>query len=166
MPVRSWPESPRNNYGVGNLIGRGSDCESERCGFEARPSPQHIEVIMYRDLFGKDIQVGDYFVYAGLADRSAVMRVGQVLELTHQKSDKWSFTKEPRPKIRAKSWNAFRAEGWGFTSDTPERSGRQQDVSLEYFDRLIVVSPEMVSDKIKRDLEGPVCGWNGKPKKG
>ena len=101
----------------------------------------------YKDMFGRDIKVGDYIVYAGLVDRSAVLRAGRVIELTHSKTNH----SEPKPKIRCESWNSFRSQGWS----VEEKSGKQAAVSLGYLDRLVVVPQEYVSYKVKRDLDGP-----------
>lgn len=105
-----------------------------------------ISTFEYKDMFGRDIKVGDYIVYAGLADRSAVLRAGRVVQLTCSK------TGTDGPKIRVASWNNFRSHGWNNT----ERSGRQKDVVLGFLDRLVVVDASTVSDKIKNDLDGPV----------
>lgn len=114
-------------------------------------------VFEYFDMFGKEIKVGDYIVYAGLADRSAVMRAGQVIELTQTKG---GYSKV-KPKVRVKSWNAFRADSGSWKNE--ERSGRQKDVTLEFLDRLIVVPESYISEKVKKDLDGPVCDWSGRP---
>ena len=94
---------------------------------------------VYKDMFGRDINVGDYIVYGGLADRSAVLRAGRVVELKNG-------------KVRAQSWNNYRAQGWG----GKVRSGKQKDVTLAFLDRMIVVPEDYVSQKIKTDLAGDV----------
>lgn len=113
----------------------------------------------YKDMFGNDIKVGDYIVYAGLADRSGVLRAGQVIELTCTKETRYGG--EPEPKIRCRSWNNFKAQSRSWKAEDP--SGRQKDVTLGFLDRMIVVPAEQVSEKIKKDLAGPVCGWDGMP---
>jgi hypothetical protein len=121
-------------------------------GFEMSES-QHE----YKDMFGNDIKVGDYIVYGGLADRSAVLRAGRVVALT-QSTKKvrfydrsiGEFRNDYEPKIRCQSWNNFLSQDWG----GKEKSGKQKDVSLGFFDRLIVVPEEIVSQKIKDDLAG------------
>jgi hypothetical protein len=123
-----------------------------------KDAPQ--EDFEYKDMFGRDIKVGDYIVYAGLADRSGVLRAGQVIELTHTKPSKWGSDKI-EPKVRVKSWNNYRAQGWGNKMDG--RSGRQKDVTLGFLDRLVVVPESSVGEKIKSDLAGPVCDWKGDP---
>lgn len=114
---------------------------------------------VYKDMFGRDIKVGDYIVYAGLADRSAVMRAGRVIELTYSKekvrirdwkTGEWIY--DNAPKIRCESWNNYRSQGW----NGEEKSGKQKAVSLGFLDRLVVVPEEYVSEKIKKDLDGPV----------
>jgi hypothetical protein len=102
----------------------------------------------YIDMFGREIKVGDYIVYAGLADRSAVLRAGRVIELTHSKTGYG----EPEPKIRCESWNNYRAQGW----HGEQKSGKQKAVSLGFLDRMIIVPEEYVSEKIKNDLDGPI----------
>lgn len=114
---------------------------------------------VYKDLFGRDIKVGDYIVYAAVDGRSATMRTGRVLELSHSKPSEYGS--DPiEPKITVASWSNFRATGW---SNDHERSGRQKNVKLGFLDRLVVVPEDQVSDKIKIDLAGPVCDWSGKP---
>lgn len=106
--------------------------------------------VEYKDMFGRDIKVGDYIVYAGLADRSAVLRAGRVVELTFSKTGYSEL-----PKIKVESWNNFRAQGEGL-------SGKQKAVSLGYLDRLVVVPKDFVSEKIKTDLAGPVADYFGR----
>lgn len=113
---------------------------------------------VYKDLFGREIKEGDYIVYSAVDGRSATMRTGQVLKLTMSKP-RWS-SDEPEPKIFCSSWSNFRAKGWGKDDET---SGRQKNVTLSFMDRLIVINEDQISDKIKQDLAGPVCGWDGKP---
>lgn len=111
----------------------------------------------YKDMFGRDIKVGDYIVYAGLADRSAVMRAGRVVELTYTKA-KYSSVE---PKIRVASWNNFRANDRNWKDPNKKTSGRQKDVVLGFLDRLIVVDASTVSDQVKNDLAGPVADYWG-----
>ena len=114
---------------------------------------------VYKDLFERDIKIGDYIVYAAVDGRSATMRTGRVLELSHSKPSEYGF--QPiEPKITVSSWSNFRAKGW---SNDHERSGRQKNVKLGFLDRLIVVPEDQVSDKIKAALAGPVCDRRGKP---
>ncbi len=108
-------------------------------------------------MFGNDIKVGDYIVYGGLADRSAVLRAGRVVALTQSKEkvrfyDRsiGEFRNDYEPKIRCQSWNNFLSQDWG----GKEKSGKQKDVSLGFFDRLIVVPEKIVSQKIKDDSAG------------
>ena len=118
----------------------------------------------YKDMFGRDIKVGDYIVYAGLADRSAVLRAGRVIELTASKEEVSIYDRKTgehsrghEPKIRCESWNNFRSQGW----NGEEKSGKQKAVTLGFLDRLIVVPEEYVSQKIKDDLAGPVTDYWG-----
>ena len=113
----------------------------------------------YLDMFGREIKVGDYVVYAGLADRSAVLRAGRVIELTYSKQEVSIYDRKTgkhsygyEPKIRCESWNNFRSQGW----KGEERSGKQKAVSLGFLDRLIVVPEDYVSEKIKNDIDGEV----------
>jgi hypothetical protein len=118
----------------------------------------------YRDMFRREIKIGDYIVYGGSAGRSAVLRAGLVIELTCSKGKQWdgrTQTSDYEPKIRIKSWNNYRAER-SYKSGA-EASGRQKDVTLGFLDRLIVVHPDTVSDKVKRDLAGPVTDYFGTP---
>lgn len=116
----------------------------------------------YRDMFGREIKVGDYIVYAGLADRSAVMRAGRVVALTHSKEKVSIYDRttgdrryDYEPKIRCESWNNFRSQGW----NGEDKSGKQKAVSLGFLDRLVVVPEEYVSQKVKYDLAGPVTNY-------
>ena len=114
----------------------------------------------YKDMFGRDIRVGDYVVYAGFADRSAVLRAGRVVELTCSKEEVSIYDRKAgkhilghEPKIRCESWNNFRALGW----NDKGQSGKQKAVLLGFLDRLVVVPEEYVSQKIKEDLAGDVA---------
>jgi TfoX/Sxy family transcriptional regulator of competence genes len=93
------------------------------------------DAVEYRDMFGNEIKVGDYIVYGGLADRSAVLRAGRVVALKNG-------------KVRAQSWNNYRAQGW----NGEVKSGKQKDVTLAFLDRLVIVPESSVSEKIKSDL--------------
>ena len=121
--------------------------------------PVDISKFEYKDMFGRDIKVGDYVVYAGLADRSAVLRAGRVIELTYSKEKVRTYDRKSgehrfdhEPKVKCESWNNFRAQGW----NGEEKSGKQKAVSLGFLDRLIVVPEDFVSQKIKDDLAGEV----------
>jgi hypothetical protein len=103
--------------------------------------------------------VGDFIVYAGLADRSGVLRAGQIIELTYSKTDYG----DPEPKVRVKSWNNYRAEKTSWNDEDFEASGRQKDTTLSFLDRLIVVPESYVSEKVKKDLAGPVADYMGRP---
>lgn len=109
----------------------------------------------HRDMFGRDIHVGDYIVYGAVDGRSGTIRAGQVLELKESRG----YSGEEVFKIFVKSWSNFRARGWGAPDN--ERSGRQKNVTLSFLDRLIVVPAETVSDKVKQDLEDGVANWKG-----
>ena len=124
--------------------------------------PVDISKFEYRDMFGREIRVGDYIVYAGLADRSAVMRAGRVIELTHSKDKVSTYDRKTdthvydyEPKIKCESWNNFRSQGW----NGEEKSGKQKAVSLGFLDRLVVVPEEYVSQKVKDDLAGEVSPY-------
>lgn len=114
----------------------------------------------HTDLFGREIKVGNYIVYAGAEDRSAVLRVGQVLKLTFAKNRRYG---EPDvAKVFCKSWNNFRSEGFSWREGL-EPSGRQKNVTIGFLTRVVIVDPSTISDKIKKDLDGPICDWSGKP---
>jgi len=119
--------------------------------------------LVYKDMFGNDIKEGDYIVYGAVDGRSGTLRAGQVLKLTTSKRDKYYPDRAPEPKVMVASWSNFRAEGTWRTPDGPEPSGRQKNVTLSFLDRMIVVPVESMGEKIKRDLAGPICGWDGLP---
>lgn len=110
----------------------------------------------YKDLLGNEIKVDDFIVYGAVDGRSGVLRVGQVIELTYTKGGYGDVV----PKVRVKSWSNSRTF-WGH--DNEERSGRQKNVTLGFLDRMIVVQADQVNEKIKRDLEGPICDYTGTP---
>lgn len=114
----------------------------------------------HTDLFGRPINVGDYIVYSASDGRLAIIRIGQVIKLTSSPKNKWDNDSEKVAKVFCKSWSNFRSEGWNHGE---ERSGRQKNVTLHFLTRVVVVDPATVSEKIKKDLNGPVCGWDGKP---
>lgn len=116
---------------------------------------------VYKDMFGHDIKVGDYIVYAALADRSGVLRAGRVLELTHSKP-RWP-DEVVEPKVKAESWNNYRSQNVPWNNPAAEISGKQKSVTLGFLDRLIVVPESIVSAKVKADLDGPETDWQGLP---
>lgn len=87
----------------------------------------------YKDLFSREIKIGDYITYAANDGRCGVLRVGQVLELTESK-ESYSRGKK-HPKIRVKSAR-YRMVNYNTGKYDWER---QKDVSLGFLDRLIVV---------------------------
>lgn len=116
----------------------------------------------HTDLFGREIKVGDYIVYSALDTRSATLRVGQVLALKFTKPT-YSYRNDGKPvaKVFCKSWSNFRCSGW--RAEDGEVSGRQKDVTLGFLTRVVVVDPSTLSEKVKKDLDGPICDWLGKP---
>jgi hypothetical protein len=109
----------------------------------------------YKDMFGRDIKVGDYIVYGAVDGRSGTLRAGRVLELTYG-----SVGYKCGPKVKVDTWSNFRAQGWNGET----KSGKQSKaVSLGFLDRLVVVDPSTVSDKIKQDLAGPATNYWGDP---
>jgi hypothetical protein len=101
----------------------------------------------YKDLFGKEIKVGDFITYAANDGRCGVLRVGQVTKLTEAKND---YEDDIQLKIRVKSarygyldWDEENENIYGWT--------RQKDVTLGFLDRLIVVDnlPEEVRNVLK-----------------
>lgn len=113
------------------------------------------EAFEYKDMFGRDIKVGDYIVYGAVDGRSGTLRAGRVLELTVG-----SVGYKAGPKIKAETWSNFRSQGWS----GEVKSGKQSKaVSLGFLDRLIVVPAEIVSEKIKEDLAGPPTNYWGDP---
>ena len=108
----------------------------------------------YKDMFGRDIHVGDYIVYAAMDGQSATLRSGQVIELKAPKN----WRGEAEPKLFVKSWS-----NWKGARNDGEGSGRQKNVTLAFLNRVVVVDPNTVSPKVKADLDGPICDWSGKP---
>lgn len=100
----------------------------------------------YKDMFGREIKVGDYIVYAALADRSGVLRAGRVLELTKSKTSHGT----PVPKVKCESWNYYQSQN----SWRENVTGKQKAVSLSFLSRMVVVPESYVSQKIKDDLDG------------
>lgn len=119
----------------------------------------------HTDLFGRTIKVGDYIVYSAVDGRSATLRVGQVLELKTITKDSWrNEPKEVVAKVFCKSWSNFKGtSSWRAESLGHEPSGRQKNVTLGFLTRVVVVDPSTVSEKVKKDLDGPICDWSGKP---
>ena len=123
----------------------------------------------HTDLFGNQINVGDYIVYSAADGQSSTLRVGQVLELKMAEQKGWDHKtmtskKIDVAKVLCKSWSNFRSEGYSF-GEPVECNGRQKNVTLGFLTRVLVVHPDSVSDKIKKDLDGPVCDYMGRPLK-
>ena len=119
----------------------------------------------HTDLFGRAIKPGDYIAYSGSEGRCPVIRIGQVIELKTVVKDKWKDEPtETVAKVFCKSWSNFRSEGfsWGEDADK-EKSGRQKNVTLGFLTRVVVIDPSTVSEKVKKDLDGPICDYRGLP---
>jgi len=114
----------------------------------------------YRDMFGREIKVGDYVVYAAVDGRSAVQRVGRVTKLS---SGSGSWRGESIPKIVCETWNYHQAVRSDWDRETREythvpfgQSGKQsKQVSLGFLERLVIVPAEHVHPKIIEDLNQP-----------
>jgi len=109
----------------------------------------------HTDLFGRPITPGDYIIYSAADGRSATLRVGQVIKLTTVKG----YDNNVTAKIYCKSWSNFRSESW----NEKKRSGRQKNVTLSFLTRVVVIDPSTISEKVKKDLDGPMCDWLGNP---
>lgn len=104
----------------------------------------------YKDLFNREIKVGDYIVYSAVDGRSGVLRAGKVVELTQSKEIDYS-TEEKIPKIRAKSayygfidWKGdTRIDGWS----------KQKDVSLGFFERIIIAQKDTLPKELLEILD-------------
>jgi hypothetical protein len=103
------------------------------------------DTLEWKDLFGREIKVGDWIVYSAVDGRSGTLRAGQVIKLTIGSG---RYSTKPKPKVSIKSWSNFRSEGW----NGEELNGRQKNLTLSFLDRLAVVPEEYVSKKIKNDL--------------
>jgi hypothetical protein len=110
------------------------------------------------DLLGQEIKVGDYIGYAAIDGQSAIMRIGQVIELKSVKDRRGDVTN----KVFCKSWSSLRSKRFS-DSDEVERSGRQKNVTLSFLTRIVVLDPNTISEKVKRDLDGPICDFWGTP---
>lgn len=114
----------------------------------------------HTDLFGRPIKVDDYIVYSAADGRSATIRAGQVIKLTTVKD----YSGKVTAKVHCKSWSNFKGTSvWRANAAGKEPSGRQKNVTLGFLTRVVVVEPSTVSDKVKRDLAGPICDWAGNP---
>ena len=117
--------------------------------------------LQYRDMFGQPIKVGDYIVYGAVDGRSGTLRAGHVVALLASKP-RFDGDDEPlMPKIRVRSWSNFRSRPFAGLHGDTKTTGRQKDVVLGFLDRLVVVDPKTISEKIKTDLAGPKGDWSG-----
>ena len=67
---------------------------------------------------------------------------------------------DPTPKVYCKScWADYDLYSKSINS------ARQKNVTLSFMDRMVVVDPFSLPEKIKKDLDGPICGWDGTPLK-
>jgi hypothetical protein len=108
----------------------------------------HSNMSEYKDLFNKEIKVGDYIVYAANDGRCGVLRIGKVVELTVSKEEDY-YTKKKSPKIRAKS-ACYRMVDY----DTREYGWqKQKDVSLGFFERLVVMDENAVPEDARKILD-------------
>lgn len=108
----------------------------------------------HKDLFGKDINVGDYIVYSAVDGRSGTLRVGKVEALKVRES---GFSDDkPQPTVFCRSWSNFNTYE---KDENGRQTGRQKNVTLGFLDRLIVIDPSQISEKIKLDLEGGIGKW-------
>lgn len=100
---------------------------------------------MHKDMFGREIKVGDYIVYGAVDGRSGTLRAGQVIAL----KESTDYRGEVVPKVFAKSWSNFNAER---TYGSNPGKGRQKNVTLSFLDRLIVVPEDYVMQSIKEEF--------------
>ena len=86
----------------------------------------------YNDIFGQQLNIGDYIVYSTMAGQSATMRVGKIVGLSEAKDEsvrygKGAYTGIKAPKLKVKSASLH-------YDDTPIVSNKI--VTLEHFSRV------------------------------
>src|SRR6478736_7577235 len=96
----------------------------------------------YRDLAGQDIKVGDYVIYSTSEGRAAVMKLGQVTELTRRKTPRhewgnWNFAIFD-PTVKVVSIDPWREGSTWEWSRALQNGGRP--VTLGEFGRILVVT--------------------------
>ena len=95
-------------------------------------------IMNYTDVIGKPIKAGDYITYAALDDRSAVLRVGQVIELKSREG----YRNGPIPTLFIKSARL----GWD------EKWERQKNTTLGFVSRVKVLNESELSEELKQLL--------------
>lgn len=114
--------------------------------FEAERGGKFLIMGQYKDLFGREIKVGDYITYAANDGRCGVLRAGQVIELT---KGTVAGDEKKTPKVKIKS--AYFGVDWHATS-MKHKWVRQKNVTLGFLDRLIVLDnpPKEVQDILSK----------------
>lgn len=111
---------------------------------------------MHIDLFGRELKVGDYIAYSAVDGRSATMRVGKIEAL---KKREGRYAADQTYTVFCRSWSNYRNSSSWYKTSTGAPTGRQKNVTLSFVDRLIYVSPEMIPEHIKKELEGEIGTW-------
>jgi len=93
----------------------------------------------HKDIFGKEIKVGDYICYGAVDGRSGVIRVGRVVELSFR--DTYYEKGTPIVKVHAAEY------GW---KKCPEPQSKA--VTLSFTSRMAVLSEEQVSEDWKEAI--------------
>lgn len=91
-------------------------------------------MIEHKDIFGKDIQVGDYICYSAMDGQSPAMRVAKVVEL----KGRAGWNKEVTPTILV-----IAAEN--YFSDGPRPMSKK--ITLGFLNRLVVVPKSSISQE-------------------
>lgn len=80
----------------------------------------------YKDFFGKEIQVGDYIVYALSSQHHAFIKAGKILELTDNERG------EPRIKVL------------GLEHQRWSKTYRVSKSTVQYFNKMVVVDKSII----------------------
>jgi hypothetical protein len=113
--------------------------------------------VTHKDIAGVPIKVGAYIVYAALWDRSATLKFGRVVNLTHGSTEG-----RQGPKVQCVTVDRDGRDNWyvqgldSYQVAAEQRGGKVAKptlVTLGYLDRLMVVSASQLPANVRKLLD-------------
>ncbi|KKK60700.1 hypothetical protein LCGC14_3021720, partial [marine sediment metagenome] len=106
------------------------------------------------DVFGNKIEVGDFVIYAASLDRSAILKVGVVLELRHQPVTSDSYMGQEKNKVSVRTVervSIYKKRTYDEFEWKLQKNG--SPLTLEFTERMVRVAPKTIPSKVRALLK-------------
>lgn len=99
---------------------------------------------MHKDKLGQEIKVGSYIVYGHLLGRCAGLRLGKILSINNRIEE---YTDRQYTNFTVIGVN----DDWGWGEKEPTLCSKKG--TLQFPNRMVVLAPEMLNEKVKKLLD-------------